>query len=141
MSSPHPEGLGAVAAMRAALASAGLTPEAMDYINLHGTGTKANDAMEDRAVTRLFGARVPCSSTKGWTGHTLGASGALEAVIAAICLEDGFIPGCLGVEPVDPSFGARVATANDYRPLGHVLSNSFGFGGSNCALLLGRYDA
>ena len=141
MSSPHPEGLGAVAAMRAALASAGLTPEAVDYINLHGTGTKANDAMEDRAVTRLFGARVPCSSTKGWTGHTLGASGALEAVIAAICLEDGFIPGCLGVEPVDPSFGARVATANDYRPLGHVLSNSFGFGGSNCALLLGRYDA
>jgi 3-oxoacyl-[acyl-carrier-protein] synthase-1 len=141
MSSPHPEGLGAVAAMRAALDSAGLGPEAVDYINLHGTGTKSNDAMEDRAVTRLFGVRVPCSSTKGWTGHTLGASGALEAVIAAICLEDGVIPGCLGVERVDPSFGARVTTANEYRPLGHVLSNSFGFGGSNCALLLGRHDA
>ncbi|WP_426955912.1 beta-ketoacyl-[acyl-carrier-protein] synthase family protein [Muricoccus radiodurans] len=138
MSSPHPEGQGAVAAMRAALASAGLAPEAVNYVNLHGTGTRANDAMEDRAVGAIFGDRVPVSSTKGWTGHTLGASGALEAVIAAICVEDGLVPGCLGVEAPDPSFGIDVATANRAAPVRRVLSNSFGFGGSNCALLIGR---
>lgn len=138
MSSPHPEGLGAVSAMRAALESAALTPDAVDYINLHGTGTRANDSMEDRAVSHLFGNRVPCSSTKGWSGHTLGASGALEAVIAAICLEDGLVPGCLGVESLDPDFRADVATANRAAPLRRVLSNSFGFGGSNCSLLIGR---
>lgn len=138
MSSPHPEGLGAVAAMRDALESAGLRVEDIDYVNLHGTGTRANDAMEDRAVSHLFGDRVPCSSTKGWTGHTLGASGALEALIAMICIEDGLIPGCLGVEEVDPGFRSDVAIANRTAPVERVLSNSFGFGGSNCALVIGR---
>jgi 3-oxoacyl-[acyl-carrier-protein] synthase I len=139
MSSPHPDGLGAVAAMRTALDSAGLTPDGMDYVNLHGTGTRANDAMEDRAVAQVFGDRgVPCSSTKGWTGHALGASGAVEAVIAALCLEDGLVPGCLGVEEADPEFRSDVATANRAAPLRRVLSNSFGFGGSNCSLVLGR---
>ena len=75
MSSPHPEGAGAVAAMRAGLSDAGLTPGQIDYVQLHGTGTKANDAMEDTAVTAVFGASTPCSSTKGWFGHTLGACG------------------------------------------------------------------
>ncbi len=138
MSSPHPDGLGAVLAMRAALDSAGLPPDAIDYVNLHGTGTRANDAMEDRAVAHLFGNAVPCSSTKGWTGHTLGASGALEAAIAAICVEDGLVPGCLGVDAVDPGFGSDVAVANRAGRIGRVLSNSFGFGGSNCALVIGR---
>jgi len=138
ISSPHPEGLGAVAAMRAALEAAALAPEAVDYINLHGTGTRANDSMEDRAVSHLFGGRVPCSSTKGWSGHTLGASGALEAVIAAICLEDGLVPGCLGLDRPDPEFRADVAMENRAMPLRRVLSNSFGFGGSNCSLLIGR---
>jgi 3-oxoacyl-[acyl-carrier-protein] synthase-1 len=138
MSSPQPEGLGAQAAMRAALASAGLGPEAVDYVNLHGTGTRANDAMEDRAVSAIFGAGVPCSSTKGWTGHSLGASGALEAVVAAICLEDGLVPGCLGIGAVDPGFRMDVATGNRAAPLRRIMSNSFGFGGSNCSLLLGR---
>ena len=138
MSSPHPEGLGAVSAMRAALLAAELDPSGIDYVNLHGTGTRANDAMEDRAVHHLFGDAVPCSSTKGWTGHTLGASGAIEAVIAAICLEEGVIPGCLGVEVPDPEFRSQVvAAANRPAPLRRVLSNSFGFGGSNCALVLG----
>ncbi|WP_338665030.1 beta-ketoacyl-ACP synthase [Pararoseomonas sp. SCSIO 73927] len=136
MSSPHPEGLGAVAAMRAALEAAGGGP--VDYINLHGTGTRANDAMEGVAVRTLFGNAVPCSSTKGWTGHTLGASGALEAVIAAICVADGLVPGCLGVEAGDPAFGVDVATENRAAPVRRVLSNSFGFGGSNCALVIGR---
>jgi 3-oxoacyl-[acyl-carrier-protein] synthase-1 len=136
MSSPHPEGLGAVAAMRAALEAAGGAP--VDYVNLHGTGTRANDAMEGNAVRALFGNSVPCSSTKGWTGHTLGASGALEAVIAAICVADGLVPGCLGVETPDPSFGVDVATGNRAAPIRRVLSNSFGFGGSNCALVIGH---
>ncbi len=139
MSSPHPGGLGAVGAMRAALEAAGLGAAEIDYINLHGTGTRANDAMEDRAVHHLFGDSVPCSSTKGWTGHTLGASGAVEAVIAALCLEDGLVPGCLNVETPDPDFRAQVAAgANRAAPLRRVMSNSFGFGGSNCALILGR---
>jgi 3-oxoacyl-[acyl-carrier-protein] synthase-1 len=138
MSSPHPEGHGAVAAMRAALDSAGLTPAQVGYVNMHGTGTRANDAMEDRAIARLFGNAVPCSSTKGWTGHTLGASGALEAAVAAICVVDGLVPGCLGVAQPDPSFTAAIAVENRAAPIDHVLSNSFGFGGSNCALVIGR---
>jgi 3-oxoacyl-[acyl-carrier-protein] synthase-1 len=139
MSSPHPEGLGAVGAMRAALGAAGLGIGDIDYVNLHGTGTRANDAMEDRAVHHLFGDAVPCSSTKGWTGHTLGASGAVEAVIAAICVEDGLVPGCLNVDAPDPEFRSAVAAgANRQAPVRRVLSNSFGFGGSNCALVVGR---
>lgn len=138
MSSPHPEGHGAVAAMRAAMDSAGLTPTQIGYVNMHGTGTRANDAMEDRAIARLFGDAVPCSSTKGWTGHTLGASGALEAAIAALCVEDGLVPGCLGVVRPDPSFTAAIAVENLTAPIDRVLSNSFGFGGSNCALVIGR---
>ena len=139
MSSPHPEGLGAVTAMRAALDAAGYAAGEVGYVNLHGTGTRANDAMEDRAVHHLFQDRVPCSSTKGWTGHALGASGAIEAVIAALCLEDGLVPGCLGAAATDPEFRSAVARDNRSVPgLRRVLSNSFGFGGSNCALLIGR---
>jgi len=138
MSSPHPEGHGAVAAMRGALDSAGLAAADIDYVNMHGTGTRANDAMEDRAIARIFGDAVPCSSTKGWTGHTLGASGALEAAIAAICIEDGLIPGCLNVGRLDPAFTAGVVVTNRAARVDRVLSNSFGFGGSNCALVFGR---
>ncbi|EHM01885.1 3-oxoacyl-(acyl carrier protein) synthase I [Acetobacteraceae bacterium AT-5844] len=137
MSSPHPEGLGAVSAMQAALAASGLEPGQIDYINLHGTGTRANDSMEARAVAHLFGREVPCSSTKGWTGHTLGASGALEAVIAALSIQDGLMPGCLGVTEIDPEFEIDIVTANRSAPIRHVLSNSFGFGGSNCSLIIG----
>jgi len=138
MSSPHPDGHGAVAAMQGALDSAGLAPAQVGYVNMHGTGTRANDAMEDRAIARIFGDAVPCSSTKGWTGHTLGASGALEAAIAAVCVEDGLVPGCLNVARPDPSFAARIAVENHNAPIDRVLSNSFGFGGSNCALVIGR---
>ncbi len=127
--------------MRAALDAAGLRLDGVDYVNLHGTGTRANDAMEDRAVAHLFGERgVPCSSVKGWTGHTLGASGALEALVAAICVEDGLVPGCLGVEEADPGFRSDIATTNRAAPVRRVLSNSFGFGGSNCALVIGRRE-
>ena len=137
MSAPHPDGVGAVGAMRAALDRAGLSPEAIDYVNLHGTGTRANDAMEDIAVSQVFGSGTPCSSTKGWSGHTLGACGILEAVIARLCIQHGLLPGCLAVEIVDPSFRSNVVAANMIRPMHRVLSNSFGFGGINCSLILG----
>ncbi|MBR0672099.1 beta-ketoacyl-ACP synthase [Neoroseomonas soli] len=138
MSSPHPDGLGAVVAMRAALDSAGLAPSQIDYVNMHGTGTRANDAMEDRALARIFGDAVPCSSTKGWTGHTLGASGALEAAISTVCIEAGLVPGCLGLDRADPSFASGIVVTNRAARVDRVLSNSFGFGGSNCALVIGR---
>ncbi len=137
MSSPHPEGAGAVAAMRQALAACDLTPDAIDWINLHGTGTRANDAMEDAAVASVFGAAVPCSSTKGWTGHTLGACGVLDALFAQECIEEGIIPGCLGVGAPDPSFKSQVATGLLRRRVGRVMSNAFGFGGINCSLVFG----
>ena len=138
IASPHPEGAGAVLAMRAALDSAGLGPSAIDYINLHGTGTPANDATEDRAVTAVFGAAVPVSATKGWTGHTLGAAGAVEAVLSMLCIEHGLLPGTLNTETPDPELGANLVRRSEPRRLERVLSNAFGFGGNNCALLLGR---
>lgn len=137
MSTPHPEGRGAITAMRAALASASLPAGAIDYVNFHGTGTRANDAAEDRAVAEVLGRGPWCSSTKGWTGHTLGTAGALEAVIAALCIEQGLVPGCLNTTDPDPACRTRIALANRRLPVRHVLSNSFGFGGSNCSLVLG----
>ncbi len=138
MSSPHPEGLGARDAMLAALRSAGLPPEAIDYINLHGTATRNNDAAEGRGVAAVFGRHVACSSTKSHTGHTLGAAGAVEAIICALALQHGFIPGGLGTQVIDPELDCNYQLANSERPLRHVLSNSFGFGGSNCSLILSR---
>ena len=124
--------------MRRALQSARLAPWQVDWVHLHGTGTRANDAMEDLAVFEVFGNAVPCSSTKGWTGHTLGTCGILQAVIGGLCMADGVLPGCLGVEMADPSFQADVAIANREQPVQIVVSNSFGFGGINCSLVLGR---
>jgi len=138
MSHPHPEGAGAVRAMTEALHRAGLPPAAVDWVKLHGTGTRANDAMEDRAVHAVFGDTVAVSSTKGWTGHTLGACGILETVMIGECLTEGLIAGCLGVGQVDPDFRSRVVIANETAPLRHVITNSFGFGGVNCSLVLGR---
>ncbi len=137
MSSPHPEGVGAARAMAEALASADLAPSDIDYVNFHGTGTRANDATEELAVFRVLGRGPVCSSTKGWTGHALGTSGALEAIIAALCIRHGLVPGCLNVEAVDPAFRSDIAIRNQRQPVGRVLSNSFGFGGSNCSLVLG----
>lgn len=138
MSHPHPEGAGAIRAIRDALARAGLRPEDIEYINLHGTATRANDAVEDKAVYSIFGARPACSSTKGWTGHTLGAAGITEAVICALCLTHGLIPGTLNCARVDPSLKSRILRDNQAGPLACVLSNIFGFGGNNCSLVLGK---
>jgi 3-oxoacyl-[acyl-carrier-protein] synthase-1 len=137
MSSPHPQGLGAKLAMEAALRSAGLAPDDIDYINLHGTATPANDAAEGRAVAALFGDRVPCSSTKGATGHTLGAAGAVEAVICALALTDGLMPGSPGTAARDPAIPIDYLAEGRAAPVRRVLSNSFGFGGSNCSLVFG----
>ncbi|MBV8398227.1 MAG: beta-ketoacyl-[acyl-carrier-protein] synthase family protein [Acetobacteraceae bacterium] len=137
MSAPHPEAAGAIAAMSAALQRAGLGPDEIDYINLHGTGTKSNDAAEDRGVTEVFGTGTRCSSTKGWSGHALGAAGILEAMISVVCIRHGLLPGCLNVTAIDPGFRARVMVENETGLVRRVISNSFGFGGSNCSLVLG----
>jgi len=138
MSAPHPEGLGARRAMQAALAAAALQPGDIDYINLHGTGTPSNDRAESQAVTSIFGPTTPCSSTKGATGHTLGAAGALEAVISALAIENGLMPGGVHTTQIDPTLTALYIRDNRRTPVARVLSNSFGFGGTNCSLIFGR---
>ena len=137
MSSPHPQGLGARLAMTSALHAAGIAPAAIDYINLHGTATVANDEAEGRAVAALFGRSVPCSSTKGATGHTLGAAGAVEAVICVLSLEQGLRPGSPQTQTPDPAIAIGYCLHSQAQPLRRVLSNSFGFGGSNCSLIFG----
>jgi 3-oxoacyl-[acyl-carrier-protein] synthase I len=138
ISAPHPEGDGAVLAMTAALASAGLAPDEIDYINLHGTGTPANDRSEDLAVVRVFGRGACASATKGWTGHTLGAAGATEAVLCLASLDVGLIPGTLSSDRPDPTLGLRLRPHSHPGTPRRMLSNSFGFGGSNCSLVLGQ---
>lgn len=138
MSSPHPEGVGAVIAMQRALDAAGRDAGTVDYINLHGTGSKVNDAVEARAIRSLFGRRTPCSSTKGLTGHTLGAAGITEAVISLLALCSGFLPGNMGVTRLDPEIETNIVLQSTDAEIDCVLSNSFGFGGNNCSLLFGR---
>jgi 3-oxoacyl-[acyl-carrier-protein] synthase-1 len=138
MSAPHPDGIGAALSMARSLQSAGLRPEQIDYINLHGTATRIGDAAEDQAVVSLFGEATPCSSTKGHTGHTLGASGIVEAVIAALSITEGFLPGSPHTETRDPGLRCRYVTTPASARVDRVLSNSFGFGGSNASLILGR---
>lgn len=138
MSAPHPEGLGALQAMRQALARAGVEADEVDHLNLHGTATPANDAVEARAVAELFGGHLHASSTKGWTGHTLGAAGIVESVFALIALEDGLLPGMLNSTTLDPVCGPQIRLQNAHAQVRHVMNNSFGFGGNNCSLLFGR---
>jgi 3-oxoacyl-[acyl-carrier-protein] synthase-1 len=138
MSTPHPEGMGAQMAIRAALQTAGLTAGDIDYINLHGTGTKSNDAAEDQAVFSVFGGNTPCSSTKGATGHMLGAAGVAEAIISALCIQHGFMPGGLNTRNLDPALKSHYLLHNKQQTVNRVLSNSLGFGGSNCSLVFGQ---
>lgn len=138
MSSPHPQGLGARMAITAALQRAGLEAAAVDYINLHGTATPANDAVEAVVVAELFPAGTRASSTKGWTGHTLGAAGIVEAVACLIALDQDFIPGTLNCLEPDPLCGPQLAQDNIDRTLRVALSSSFGFGGNNAVLAFGR---
>ncbi len=137
MSSPHPNGLGAQLAMQQALQSANLLPSDIDYINLHGTATKLNDQMESIAVEAVFGKKMLASSTKGWTGHTLGAAGIVEAVMCGLCLTHQFLPKNLHLNQIDPAITCDILTEARHTSFSHVLSNSFGFGGNNCALIFG----
>ncbi|MDE2165103.1 MAG: beta-ketoacyl-[acyl-carrier-protein] synthase family protein [Alphaproteobacteria bacterium] len=138
MSSPHPEGTGARLAMERALSAAGVDPSEIDYVNLHGTATSVGDAAEDRAVADVIGTTTPCNSTKGFAGHTLGASGVIEAAFCALGILDGFIPGSPHTRTVDPTFRSGYRRDGGPARVDRVLSNSFGFGGANCSVVLGR---
>jgi 3-oxoacyl-[acyl-carrier-protein] synthase-1 len=138
MSTPHPEGLGAERALDEALARAGLAPEAIDYINMHGTASQKNDEVEGALVARRFPARTHASSTKGFTGHTLGAAGIVEAVISLLAIERGLMPGTVNSAALDPGFGPQIRLAPAHGEVRYALSNSFGFGGNNCALVFGK---
>jgi 3-oxoacyl-[acyl-carrier-protein] synthase I len=138
---PHPEGQGAFMAMQGALAEAGLVPADIDYINLHGTGTPENDLAESKAVRRLFPTPPPLSSIKGASGHSLAAAGAIEAVVSTIAVDRGLMPANTGLGQVDPVLGLHPLTTPLAGPVRAVLSNSFGFGGNNGSLVIGRPDA
>jgi 3-oxoacyl-[acyl-carrier-protein] synthase-1 len=138
MSTPNPEGIGAAMAMQQALDKARLQPDDIDYINLHGTATPANDLAEDAALCSIFDANTPCSSTKGYTGHTLGAAGIVEALISCIAIDKGVAFKSLNTEVVDPAIHSPILLEHLRMPIDRVMSNSFGFGGSNAALIFGR---
>ncbi len=136
MSSPHPEGDGAVNAMSNALKLSGMTAENIDYLNLHATATPVNDQVEAKAVARVFGNQLPVSGTKGITGHTLGAAGAIEAVASLLAIEHNFIPGTCGLNQIDPAFECRtVKHTEQNKAVDCVMSNSFGFGGNNASVI------
>ncbi len=137
---PHPEGAGALRAMQNALADAGVQPSDIDYINLHGTGTPDNDLSESKAVRTLFSSPPPLSSIKGATGHSLAAAGAIGAVTAGLAASRGFIPGNVGCRHPDPALGLTPQADTVDHPVRIVLSNSFGFGGNNGSLVIGRAD-
>ncbi|MFO0689802.1 MAG: beta-ketoacyl-ACP synthase [Myxococcota bacterium] len=137
ISAPDPDGAGARLAMERALALAGVPASSVDHVNAHGTGTRLNDVAESAAIEALLGREVPVVSTKGYTGHLLGAAGGSEAAIALLAIEEGWIPASLGAEPVDPKIAIRVATERTTGRFRRVLSNSFAFGGNNVSVLLG----
>jgi 3-oxoacyl-(acyl-carrier-protein) synthase len=137
---PHPEGRGALMAMRTALADAGLNPTEISYISLHGTGTPENDLAEAKAVNTLFAAPPPLSSIKGATGHSLAASGAIEAVVATIAVAKDFLPANTGCQNPDPALGLTPLRQPTTQRTTAVLSNSFGFGGNNGCLVITKPD-
>jgi 3-oxoacyl-[acyl-carrier-protein] synthase-1 len=134
MSAPHPQGLGAQRALHDALARAAITPADVDYINLHGTASRQNDEVEAALIARTFPATTLASSSKGWTGHTLGAAGIVEAVVALLAIERGLVPGTMNALVLDPACGPQIIIDNQERNVRIALSNSFGFGGNNCCL-------
>ena len=138
MSAPHPQGLGARLAMGAALRRAGVDAAEVGYLNLHGTATPANDSIEAAAVAALFPATLHASSTKAWTGHTLGAAGIVESVFALLALGEGLLPGTLNSDQPDPQCGPQIRFATAHAQVRYAMNNSFGFGGNNCSLLFGH---
>ncbi|HHW4684079.1 MAG TPA: beta-ketoacyl-[acyl-carrier-protein] synthase family protein [Xylella sp.] len=141
MSAPHPEGLGARLAMQKALSSADIEATEVGYLNLHGTASPANDRIEAAAVAALFPATLHASSTKAWTGHTLGASGIIESTITLLALREGILPGTMNSEQLDPVCGPQIRLKSAHNSIRYAINNSFGFGGNNCTLLFRRTDA
>jgi 3-oxoacyl-[acyl-carrier-protein] synthase I len=137
MSTPHPDGLGAELAMTKALKLAGINTSDVDYLNLHATATRINDQVESLAAHRVFGGHIPCSGTKGITGHTLGAAGALEAIIALLALQHQFIPGTAGLKQTETDCQCQIVKDPiKNRALSIAMSNSFGFGGNNASVIM-----
>ena len=145
LSAPDPEGEGMTAAMQMAIASAGIEPKAVDYINAHGTSTDLNDKVETLAIKKAFGEHartVAISSTKSMTGHLLGSAGAVECAASAMAIKDGIVPPTINYEDPDPECDLYYTPNKAIKkPVRYVLNNSFGFGGHNACLLLGRYEA
>lgn len=135
MSHPHPEGKGAALAIDRALSSAGLSPEAIEYVNLHGTASRANDLAEALALAEHFPPGTKVSSTKGWTGHALGAAGILEAVVTMNAMKYELMPGTLNCAHPDPELCFQILQENVSQPIRRAMTNSFGFGGNNVALI------
>jgi len=138
MSHPHPEGLGARLAMQQALDLANLQAAKIDYINLHGTSSRANDLIEGQLISDMFPTTTQVSSTKAWMGHTLGAAGITEALIAVEALQRSLIPGSMNLQELDHQLDLSVQASNLVRDSEYVMSNSFGFGGNNCCLVFGK---
>ncbi|MBU3020473.1 beta-ketoacyl-ACP synthase [Aestuariibacter sp. A3R04] len=138
MSHPHPDGLGARLSMTQALQRADLSAKDIDYVNLHGTSSRANDLIEGLLISELFPSTTRCSSTKAWMGHTLGAAGITEAIIAMDTLNTHVIPGSKNLETLDEALTLTIQAEDEHRTCQHVMTNSFGFGGNNCTLLFSR---
>lgn len=138
MSTPHPQGAGAERALDEALARSGLGTDDIDYINMHGTASTKNDEVEGALITRRFPESTHASSTKGFTGHTLGAAGIVEAAISLLALETGLMPGTVNTTVLDTDCGPQIKLNPARGEVKYALSNSFGFGGNNCALIFGK---
>jgi len=138
ISAPHPEGLGAQAAMHEALQRGGRYPTDVDHVNAHGTGTRLNDTAEANAIQCVLGTEVPTVSTKAYTGHTLGAAAAIELAFAACAIEEGWIPPAIGDGAIDPEVAVKIPTERMTGRFERVLSNSFAFGGNNVSLLVAK---
>ena len=142
ITAPDPTGSGAVKAMQNAISDAGLSPADIGYINAHGTSTPLNDKGESLAIRNVFGASdVPVSSTKSMTGHMLGAAGAVEAIVCALAVRDGFLPPNINLRERDPECDLNIVTGDGlHAPVRHAMSNSFGFGGHNATVIISRYE-
>jgi 3-oxoacyl-(acyl-carrier-protein) synthase len=138
LTAPSPDGSGLRAAIAEALAEAGIGPEAIAFVNSHGTGTQDNDLVEGKVLADIFGTDVKVLSTKGYTGHTLGAAGGIEAVFAAAGLRDGWIPASAGFSTPDEAIPLQPVRQNSRISGSHVMSTSLAFGGNNAALVIGR---
>ena len=144
MTDSHPEGRGAIACLKLALADSGLAPADIGYINAHGTSTQVNDRVETLAIKHIFGAhayRVPVSSSKSMLGHLIAAAGAVELIISIMALRQGVLPPTINYEVPDPECDLDyIPNVPREKRVRHILSNSFGFGGQNISLIVSRFD-